>query len=82
MNGEARFTPGTWFVCRHGGKATICVADGLGHREIPIAAAPDLYVALEKLVDHLESIGTIITRKEEPFVKAARAALAKARGEL
>ena len=51
----------SWFICRHDGKATVCEADGLGHRTIAtvppgggdhradallIAAAPDLRSAL------------------------------------
>lgn len=44
-----------------------------------IAAAPELYAALEAIAAHLERIGD--SRKDAPFIDAANAALAKARGE-
>lgn len=107
-----KFTPGQWFICRHDNRTTICVADGLGHREIAteprgngdhradahlIAAAPDLYAALETMerrycaaLDIIRTIGAgdpddKNAGQPDPetsiAVQAARTALASARGE-
>lgn len=44
-----------------------------------MAASPKLLEALESITDHLERVGD--TRKDAPFIEAARKALSKARGE-
>lgn len=43
-----------------------------------IAAAPDLLEALTSIADQLERVGD--SRKDAPFIEAARAAIAKAEG--
>lgn len=61
------------------------VAKVYGHEGQPVeanaamlAAAPNLLSSLKSLVSHMTSIDSMITREEEPFIEAARAAIAKA----
>jgi hypothetical protein len=44
-----------------------------------IAAAPELLDALESITDQLDRVGD--HRKDRPFIDAARAAIAKAKGQ-
>lgn len=92
MKHEARFTPGPWRVGRPGNIACpCCVLDADGRRVALvsrgqqgrsananlIAAAPDMYAALEAFAQD-----TILRGKDHAAaVVAAHAALRKARGE-
>jgi len=83
---ETNFTPGPWKLNGHYiearsglGIARIAIVDD-GAGTLPgnasiLAAAPELYEALDGLLDALPSATM------HPAIKAARAALAKARGE-
>jgi hypothetical protein len=94
---KTKFTQGRWWVTKPGyvasdydndrfhGVAVTLSPDGSVESEADahlIAAAPDLYAALEKIV------GTLIFEDDEGLVTyseqviAARAAMAKARGEV
>jgi hypothetical protein len=90
MSDETKWTPGPWEMgwmpadeqCRH----TVETADrgqviatkirSVADAQI-LAAAPDLYEALAEIVRVLDSLGGVQSSR----VIAARAALAKARGE-
>ena len=77
---ERKWTPGPWevsggYVKSSNGNTVCDVRYKNGNNDRPIiAAAPDLYDALEGIISAMEGIG------HGPF-DAERAALAKARGE-
>ena len=91
---EHKWTPGPWCVKYEGGDTKLVMGDGRIHMcdmcyypWVPendadwhlIAAAPDLYEALEDMVDVVEYfMGLGVPNKE---TSEARAALAKARGK-
>ena len=95
---EKKFTPGPWVVYRHlptdvvvskSGECSLATLDcGCGDRKTRranahlIAAAPELYKALEEMSSCLSDIisGNDWGAVEE-YLDDARAALAKARGE-
>jgi hypothetical protein len=58
----------------------VALIEGLGGRLCRDAAAPDLHGALKELVEEIETDGGIDT-SAWPLLDAAKAALAKARGE-
>lgn len=85
-----KFTPGSWRVesdrqgcdCVVGPRGVVADTIGMEANAHLIAAAPDLYAALQALMPVLDDLTTL----DEPFpaedaVIAARAALAKADGE-
>ena len=91
---QAKFTPGPWVVYKdlptdvvvsQSGECSLATLDcGCGSRKTQranahlIAAAPELYVALEALIKECDMCG----HPDEPeAVEIARSALAKARGE-
>ena len=56
------------------------IGDCKRHAQL-MAAAPELYDALEQIADQLERIGDTRPHKDGQFIEAAREALALARGE-
>lgn len=94
---ETKFTPGPWridgpdcfgdFNILHDGDSLAVAAvvsnmryaDEIAGNAHLIAAAPELYAALADMTELLERVGD--SRKDAPFIDAANAALAKARGE-
>ena len=81
MSTQAKHTPGPWTVDNqyiHGpdGIRFLAVAgDGAGQANARlIASAPDLYAALENIIEHRERMGL----GSDHVYDAARAALAKA----
>lgn len=94
---EPKFTPGPWKISeyRNGHSMIIEGSDEWDVAEVGypnrdpnahlIAAAPDLYKALEQLEPYLDAIicyaSTVLEHKPNGFVLDAQAALRKARGE-
>ncbi len=87
MSGEPKFTPGPWSIVRYCEEIEIANIADIMHfyggeaadaNAALIAAAPELYAALENMVAwaSLED-----TPRLADLLGAARAALAKARGE-
>ena len=93
---DTKWTPEKWYFagdmivadCDHDGNI-VCLApetdfkssDCWPMRARLIAAAPDLYKALEALVDAVTDVGRPCISWDCPELQAARAALAAARGE-
>lgn len=92
---ETRFTPGTWAAeshLREPGMWTVVASDLFFVASVAkeadahlIAAAPDLYRALEAFaavpIEGGDPPDDVIVRIEGGVIRRARAALAKARGE-
>jgi hypothetical protein len=90
---ETKFTPGPWvadgiFICDNDdNNVCICEQDNWEPDSYLIAAAPELYEALEQLLDQFDSEirseygGTSMLESRLAEADYARAALAKARGE-
>jgi len=81
---EPKFTPGPWnadgvYVCdENDSEVALCDGDNWEPNSYLIAAAPELYEALEAMLDlvRAENDGELLIAHE------AKAALAKARGEV
>ena len=83
---EAKFTLGPWKISRHGELVEIpeisgillCAGNATANANAALIAAPDLYAALENLLDWASFEETL---RMADLGRDARAALAKARGE-
>jgi hypothetical protein len=92
---DPKFTPGPWEVKYKNGETQLLMSDGDIHMcnmhyypWVPendadwhlIAAAPDLYEALEAVLSSIPDMGNYYDGAEDAF-EQARTALAKARGD-